>query len=350
MKGEKRAERVQFFEYVVDEAVMRPILEGMGREWVPTAGNAAGWATGTAAGSAAYWDNYIYFWWRMGYPFVQMRVSLPFTVPRLMKGDTAAGADKQRAWTDEHHGPIGSAEEFERYPWPRVGSFDWSACEYVAAHLPEGMGLVINHAGGPLEWTSSLLSYERLCLLLYDEPGLVRAVVERVGGLLEQFYRHARELPGLVAILQGDDMGFRTGTLIAPDDLRRYTLPWHRRLAGLAHERGLLYFLHSCGNLGAIMEDLIGEVGVDGKHSYEEAILPVTEAFRRYGERLAILGGVDIDVLARGSEQQVRAYVQGIVEACGGGRYALGSGNSVPSYVSVGNYLAMMDEGRRWGG
>lgn len=350
VRGEQPPPCVQFFEYVVDEAVMRPILESLGREWIPPAAVSTGWATGAASSaSAAYWDNYIHFWWRMGYPFVQMRVSLPFTVDRLLKPDTAPGVAKDRAWTDEHHGPISSWEDFEDYPWPSVEGFDFSACEYVAGHLPEGMGLVINHAGGPLEWTSTLLSYERLCLLLYDDPALVKAVADRACGLIEQFYMQARELPNLIAILQGDDMGFRTGTLIAPDALRRYTLPWHRRFAALAHEQGLLYFLHSCGNVTQLMEDFITDVRIDAKHSFEEAILPVTEAFRRYGDRIAILGGVDIDVLARGTEEQVRAYVRSILEVCAGGRYAFGSGNSVPSYVSVGNYLAMMDEAKRWG-
>lgn len=350
LRGEKRPPCVQLFEYVVDEAVMRPILESLGRTWIAPAPTNTGWSTGTASSeSAAYWDNYLHFWWRMGYPFVQLRVSLPFTVQRLLHADTAPGATKDRAWTDEHHGPISSWEDFERYPWPSVEAFDFSACEYVATHLPEGMGLVLNHAGGPLEWTSNLLSYERLCLLLHDDPALVQAVADRVGGLIEEFYAQACDLPGLIAILQGDDMGFRTGTLISPDDLRRYTLPWHRRFAALAHRDGLLYFLHSCGNLSAIVEDLIGEVRIDAKHSFEEAIFPVTEAFRRYGDRLAILGGVDIDVLARGSEEEVRRYVRSILEVCAGGRYAFGSGNSIPSYVGVANYLAMMDEAIRWG-
>ena len=37
------------------------------------------------------------------------------------------------------------------------------------------------------------------------------------------------------------------------------------------------------------------------------------------------------------------------METCGGrGRYAIGSGNSIPSYVPLENYLAMLEEGRRF--
>ena len=93
-------------------------------------------------------------------------------------------------------------------------------------------------------------------------------------------------------------MGFRTATLITPAALRRYTLPWHKRFAAMTHATGLPYFLHSCGNLSLIMEDLIDDVQIDGKHSYEDAIIPVDDFQARYGDRIAVLGGIDVNILA----------------------------------------------------
>jgi hypothetical protein len=43
----------------------------------------------------------------------------------------------------------------------------------------------------------------------------------------------------------------------------------------VAHEAGRPYILHSCGNLSAILEDLIEDVGTDGRHSFEDVIEPV---------------------------------------------------------------------------
>jgi uroporphyrinogen decarboxylase len=122
-------------------------------------------------------------------------------------------------------------------------------------------------------------------------------------------------------------------------------LPWHKRFAAMAHQRGLPYFLHSCGNLAKIMEDLIIEVGIDGKHSFEDAILPVEDFQRRYGDRIAVLGGVDVHRLTTGTPEQVRQRVRFLIDTCGGrGRYAIGSGNSIPSYIPLENYLTMVDE------
>jgi uroporphyrinogen decarboxylase len=126
--------------------------------------------------------------------------------------------------------------------------------------------------------------------------------------------------------------------------LKTIVLPWHKKYAALAHHRGLPYFLHSCGNLAAIMPDLIDDVGIDGKHSFEDAILPAEDFQARWGSRIAVLGGVDINILSKGTEDEVRKRTRQLIETCGArGRYAVGSGNSIPSYVPPSNYLAMLD-------
>ena len=119
----------------------------------------------------------------------------------------------------------------------------------------------------------------------------------------------------------------------------------------IAHAHNMPFLLHSCGNLEAIMDDLINDVGIDAKHSFEDIIQPVTEAKSLYGERIALLGGIDVDMLCRSSEAEVRAYTRRVIEVCApGGGWALGTGNSVANYIPVRNYLAMLDEGRKYRG
>jgi uroporphyrinogen decarboxylase len=330
--------RVPLVEYLVDEVVMRPIVtELLGREWVQPGED--------RVSQSAYLDNFIAFWHRLGYDFVRFEQSLGFDVKRVLAADTAAGSTKQRAWADEHQGSIQSWKDFEAYPWPSVAEMDFYPFEYLNDHLPEGMGLMTCHAGGLFEHLSQIMSLEGLCLAVYDEPELVQAVADRVGELMIGFYRHLLDLDRVIAIFQGDDMGFRTGTLISPADLRAYVLPWHKRFAEIVHARGVPYFLHSCGNLETILDDLLSDVRIDGKHSFEDAILPVQEFQALYGDRIAVLGGIDVDILASASPEQVRRKTRSLIETCGvRGRYAVGSGNSIPSYIPVENYLAMVDE------
>jgi len=109
-----------------------------------------------------------------------------------------------------------------------------------------------------------------------------------------------------------DDMGFRSGLLISPTDTRELVLAGHTRMAALTHEAGRIYLLHSCGDLSAIREELIGDVKIDAKQSY--------------GHHLTLLGGIDVDFLCRSTEEEMRACVR----------------------RTLGAYLAMKDEGRRY--
>jgi uroporphyrinogen decarboxylase len=337
-------------EYLVDDVVMKPIVESLlERPWVPSGSVGTSHEVRRSApdrtAQKAYLDTFIEFWLRMGYDFVRFEQDLGFQETHLELADTAPGSTKQRAWADQHQGTLRTWEEFERYPWPKVEEFDFFPFEYVSTHLPEGMGMITCHGGGLYEHLSWIMSYEGLCMALYDAPDLVKAVADRIGGLLTSFYEHLLQLDGVIAIFQGDDMGFKTGTLLAPDVLRQYCLPWQKRFAAMAHEKGRPYFLHSCGNLAAIMEDLIEDVRIDGKHSYENAIMPVQEFQEKWGSRIAVLGGLDINILTRSTPDQVRAEVGKLMDDCGPrGRYAVGSGNSVPSYIPVENYLAMVEE------
>jgi uroporphyrinogen decarboxylase len=276
-----------------------------------------------------------------------------FGLPELAAADTAEGPQNrgERAWTEEHAGPIGSWKDFEAYPWPKVRDIDLSELEWAEKNLPENMG-VYDLTAHVLEMVSFLLGYETMCYLLHDDPALVRAVAERIGSFYADWSRTLADFRCVPFLWGSDDMGFRTSTMVSPQVLRELILPWHKACAQAGQARGKPYLLHACGDLSEIMEDLIAEVGIDGKHSFEDGILPVTEAFRRYGDHIAVLGGIDMDLLCRGSQEEVRSRVRQTLQACfvpGAGRgYCLGTGNTVANYLPLGNYLAMLDEGRRF--
>jgi uroporphyrinogen decarboxylase len=144
-------------------------------------------------------------------------------------------------------------------------------------------------------------------------------------------------------------MGYRSGPLISPEDLREFVLPGHKMVAQMSHDAGRPYLLHACGNLELIMNDLLDDVGIDAKHSFEDTFETVIEAKRTYGDRIALLGGIDVDFLCRADETAIRRRVRETLDACmPGGGYVLGTGNSVANYIPVDNYLAMLDEGRRF--
>jgi uroporphyrinogen decarboxylase len=253
-----------------------------------------------------------------------------------------------RHWTDEHQGPIGSWQDFEKYPWPDPKSIRTDNLEWLAENLPDGMGI---YAGchSVFEQVTWLFGYETLCLSLYDQPDLVDAMFERIGSLLYEVAKVLVQMEKVDILFGGDDMGFKTATMISAQALIEKSLPWHQKMAALAHEHGKIYILHSCGNLDELMESLIEDVKIDGRHSFEDEIEPVTEAKPKYGDRIALLGGIDVNFLCLANESEIRSRVRDTLDFCmPGGGYCLGSGNSVTNYIPVENYLVMLDEGRKY--
>ncbi len=288
----------------------------------------------------------------IGFDYVRQGLDALDMPMRRHTTDDTAGLERGtgRSFVDEHAGPITSWAEFEAYPWPDPDESTTRRLEWYEENLPDDMCVIgsggFAHFAEHITW---LMGYETLCYALYDQRDLVQAISERLVGIFKKSLARMLEFERVRIIWGSDDMGFKTGTLISPDDLREFVLPGHRLMAEMSHDAGRPYLLHACGNLSEIMEDLIEQVGIDARHSFEDTIEPVTDAYDRYGERIAILGGIDVDFLCRADEQQIRERVRRTLEHCmPGGGYCLGSGNSVANYIPVDNYLAMVDEGRRF--
>lgn len=298
------------------------------------------------------WQRMIHIQRFLGYDYVRQgadNIEMP-----LHRAETEDTADLQRAggrsYVDERQGPITTWDEFERYPWPDPRALTFDALAWYERNLPDDM-CVIGSGGFAhfAEYVTWLMGYETLCYALYDQRALVQAIADRLLDLYTVVLERILEFKRVEIVWGSDDMGFKTGTLISPKDLRAFVLPGHKKMAAMAHAAGKPYLLHSCGNLETIMEDLIEDVKIDAKHSFEDTIEDVRDVKRRYGHRIALLGGIDLDFLCRADEAAVRARVRDTLDVCQpGGGYCLGTGNSVANYIPIDNYLAMLDEGRNY--
>lgn len=287
----------------------------------------------------------------LGYDYVPARLDqLDWTYRRQSVADSAALARAGgRSFVDLHTGPITNWEEFAAYPWPDPAKAATTSLEWFSRNLPDDMcilGRGVAHYAENLSW---LMGYETLCYALYDQPDLVQAIYQKVLEIDREVVRLLLQFDRVKVIWASDDMGHRTGPLLSPEAMRQYVLPGHREIARLAHAAGRPYWLHTCGQVEPILADLLDDVKIDAKHSYEDAIEPVEHFYARCGGRVGVLGGIDMDYLCRQSEAAIRQRVRGVLSRCGRGLgYALGTGNSVANYIPIDHYLAMLDEGRRY--
>ena len=97
------------------------------------------------------------------------------------------------------------------------------------------------------------------------------------------------------------------------------------------------------------MNDLIDDVKIDALHAFEDSCSSVIHFKKNYGNKIGLIGGVDIDKLTRLNEEDLRKYIRSILDECmPGGRYIFGSGNSICNFIPVKNYLILLDEGYKW--
>ena len=339
---------VPFIELFNDPGLVQAVLG----EPVTWEAFAADWLGSDSAAATGGLDAIVRFCTQMGYDFVWGWTGLHFPRANLKVAmDTAAAsnwASGARFWQDESTGPIQSWADFEAYPWPDPSRISYRALEHLGRTVPEGMQVSVV-LSGIFENSSWLMGLQSFSYALQDQPDLVAAICQRVGDLTAAATAYAVTIDNVGMCFIGDDLGHATGTLVSPRVMHDHIFPQYRRLVDIVHGAGKPLLLHSCGNLQRIMDDLIG-LGFDAKHSYEDKIMPVEEIHHRWGERIAILGGVDMDLLARGTEADVRRRTRAILDACAasGTGYCLGTGNSGANYLPPQNFLAMLDEGRRW--
>jgi len=247
-------------------------------------------------------------------------------------------------------GPIQNRQDFERYPWSHLPELYWQKAEkqfeILAGMMPEGMKAIGGIGNGVFEISEDLVGLEYLAYMQVDDPKLYADVYQKIGdliyGLWDCFLRRFGDVFAVCRI--GDDLGFKSGLLTTPTTIREYIMPQYRRIIKLIHSYGKPFLWHSCGCIFSIMDEMI-DMGIDAKHSNEDQIAPFGRWIDLYGRRIGLLGGIDVSVLCQEKPEDIKQIVieEGRRFRQQAGGYALGSGNSIPDYIPVDGYIAMVE-------
>jgi len=144
-----------------------------------------------------------------------------------------------------------------------------------------------------------------------------------------------------------DDYGTQQSMLISPHAWRRLIKPRLAEIFSCAKQAGRTVFLHSCGNVRAVVPDLV-ELGLDILHPIQPEALDVVELKSRFGAELTLCGGLGTqDVLVNASPGEVRDEVSRLKRELGsGGGYILEPGITIQADVPLENILAMIEAAR----
>jgi uroporphyrinogen decarboxylase len=134
--------------------------------------------------------------------------------------------------------------------------------------------------------------------------------------------------------------------LFDPALWRKYLKPRYARLFELGKSRGLPVWFHSCGDITAVLDDLI-EIGMDVWETVQLHALPLSprELKRQYGRHVTFFGGINTQRLPFATPQEVRQEVRDVCEALGeGGGFICGPDHHIKPDVPPANTTALFDE------
>jgi uroporphyrinogen decarboxylase len=135
--------------------------------------------------------------------------------------------------------------------------------------------------------------------------------------------------------------------LISPAAWRCFVKPRLARIFATAKQAGRIVFLHSCGNVRAVVPDLV-ELGLDVLHPIQPEALDVVELKREFGGELTFCGGLGTqNLLAHAGPAEVRDEVLRLKQVLGaGGGYILEPGITIQADVPLENMLALIEAAR----
>lgn len=200
---------------------------------------------------------------------------------------------------------------------------------------------------------TELLGMEKFFVDMFFNPELINAVLEKCFEFYyEQSYKMFEKNPNKIDILFfGNDFGTQRGLMMSPDMWRRFFKKYIIKMAELAHKNNAKAALHSCGDIHEIIPDLI-DAGIDILNPIQvnaENMNP-EKLKREYGKDLIFFGGIDINILAKGSEELVRKETRKIIDILGrDGRYIVAASHDylLPE-IPAKNIVAMYDEAKRF--
>jgi uroporphyrinogen-III decarboxylase len=175
------------------------------------------------------------------------------------------------------------------------------------------------------------------------------AQVDRLLGALTDYLLEIIRLWGKLGGIDGwfltDDWGTQTSLMISPQMWRKFFAACYRRLCDEAHRWDMDVIFHSCGNVTAIVGDLI-DAGVDVLDPLQPEAMDIAQIAREFGGKIAFCGGISDQEIVAFTPAQVRDHVRRTMDILGhafGNAYLVAPSNSLPPEIPIENLQALFE-------
>jgi uroporphyrinogen decarboxylase len=149
------------------------------------------------------------------------------------------------------------------------------------------------------------------------------------------------------AVYFGDDWGQQLGLQMGPRLWREFIFPQVRRMYAAVKSAGKFVFIHSCGDVDELFDDLIG-IGLDCFNPFQPEVMDVADLLNRYRNRLTFHGGLSLQkTLPFGTPDDVRRETRWLLGLGRAGGYIFAPAHAVEGDVPLANMIAFIEEAQR---
>lgn len=246
-----------------------------------------------------------------------------------------------------------SIEDIENYPhWPSPDQIDYD--KYVDKMKQCQEYAVFGGMWSPfLEQATMLVGMENLMIMMYEDPELVDALLDKIVDFYLECNKRMFEKAGnlMQIFFMGDDYGTQRSLLYGPDLFRRFIKPRLKKLYDLAKSYGYVVQQHSCGSIVRIIPDLIDN-GLDGIHPIQvsAAGMNLAELKETFGKDLYFAGSMDaMHLLIDGTDEEIEARIKETMDLFDEGGFIFGPSQGFLPEIPVERIVKMYELGYQYG-
>ena len=234
--------------------------------------------------------------------------------------------------------------EYKARITPSRDRIDWNAWDrdykrfrangsFIVVHAWFGFDLTHHAILGTTQMLMEMGLHPEWCKEVFDH--LLEVSIQQLDMLWDAGYHFD-------AVKWADDMGYKNGTFFSLQMYRDLLKPAQQRFIEWAHSKGIFALLHSCGNVKALLPDLM-DMGLDCLNPLEvKAGMDPYALKAEVGQRLCLHGG--FNAMLWKDVEKLEAEMRRLLPAMkGGGGYIFASDHSIPDDVSLQNMRKVVE-------